>query len=183
MAVNRRRSSRSKKSRRSKTRRQRKQRGGELGLLDNADGIPIVNEKQMTFNVKWQPTIKAAIFGPLFTVEQTRPEPQVAWTAPPPSIMYTLIVWDPDAAAKSWLHWLVVNCTGTNPSTGNEMAGWYPPNPPAGSGQHRYVFGLFQQAAMVNLPSISNRAGFNVASFGSLAGLTPLVYTGVRISS
>jgi len=159
------------------------QRGGEMGLLDNADGAPITNHIQMTFTVRYQPTVKAAIFGPVFTAEQTRPEPQVIWTAPVAPIQYTLICWDPDATAKSWLHWLVINCSGTDPSTGTELAKWNPPMPPPSSGQHRYIFGLFQQAAALNIPKIGELGNFHVANFATQNGLTPLAYTGFRINT
>lgn len=171
-----------------KTRRRRVQRGGNapiVGLLDNADGVPIVNQQPIEFHVKFGPASSksASEFGHDLTIEQAQPEPHAYWTAPPKDIKYTLVCWDPDAQAKSWLHWLVMDCAGTDPTTGKIVVDWFPPTPPRGSGLHRYIFALFQQTQPITLPQMKSEGGFNMAAFAEQNKLSPVIYKGVRINA
>jgi phosphatidylethanolamine-binding protein (PEBP) family uncharacterized protein len=162
------------------------QRGGNLiGLLDNADGVPISQQQPIELHVKFGPASSdsASEYGSTLTIEEAQPEPHAYWTAPPASVLYTIVCWDPDAPAKSWLHWLVMNCAGTDPTSGNIIVDWAPPSPPRKSGLHRYIFGLFQQAAQIPPPHMTSQGGFNMASFAGQNQLTPLVYKGIRIDA
>ena len=167
-----------------KNRRPRRvQRGGNLaGLLDNADGVPIVHQQNVDFHAKFQPHLKASDLGDTLTIEQAQSEPHTYWKHPPPSIFYTLVCWDPDAAEKSWLHWLVINCDGPDPTTGDIIVDWSPPSPPKGSGLHRYIFGLFQQVGKLTIPPMKSSGGFNPATFATEHKLAPLVYKGIRVN-
>lgn len=188
--VKRRPSRASKRNKTRKTRRRiRRQRGGNaplLGLLDNADGVPILNQENIEFHVKFEPaSVKSANeFGNTLTIEQSQPEPHTYWAAPPAGVMYTFVCWDPDSPAKSWLHWLVVNCKADTPATGDTVVDWSPPAPPRGSGLHRYIFGLFRQAGPVIPPkNMKSDGGFHMANFAAQHQLTPLVYKGVRVNA
>jgi phosphatidylethanolamine-binding protein (PEBP) family uncharacterized protein len=90
---------------------------------------------------------------PLFRKEDTDAQPTVSWIRNRPKDLYTLICIDPDApgAASPWLHWLVINCSGTTVSSGNEIVSWAPPTPPPGSGIHRYIFQLYRQSGSTPL--------------------------------
>jgi hypothetical protein len=90
--------------------------------------------------------------GSIFQRADTIQEPTVKWTPPDPSDTYpfiTLICFDPDAKARSWLHWLIVNATGDSPLSGETFMEWEPPAPPSGTGIHRYYFCIFKHPAKV----------------------------------
>ncbi len=158
------------------------QRGGGVELLHEADGAPIQGvPASIDFNVRFQPTIQASNTGAILSRSEARPEPHPLWTKPVAPEMNTLICWDPDAPEKSWLHWLVVNCTDESPASGKELAPWFPPGPPPGSGEHRYIFGLFKQSAPIDIPPMPNAGGFNAAEFAAKHSLTPLAYKGIRV--
>ena len=173
---------RTKRSKRSKRRRtRRRQRGGNIPLLDNSDNVPITTPSSIEFNVRFMPSLKATEEGTVLTIYQAQPEPHATWTAPPPNILYTLICWDPDAPEKSFLHWLIINCSGSEVSTGKVITNWSPPSPP--SGQHRYIFGLFQQAGPLIMAPMDSKGGFNPSTFATQHSLAPLKYKGVRVDA
>jgi phosphatidylethanolamine-binding protein (PEBP) family uncharacterized protein len=160
-----------------------RQRGGYRGLLDNADAPPIGQATPIDFNVRFQPTIKAREDGPTFTTYQTAHEPYPVWTAPTPPTMYTILCWDPDVPKKSFLHWMIVNCATADNSDGKVVASWTPPSPPPGTGEHRYIIGLFKQNGPVNVEEIVDRTGFNPTTFSTQHNLSALAYKGFRVKS
>ena len=157
--------------------------GGLKPLLEAADAPPITNQAQVDFNVRFQPSLKAREDGPTFTTYQTAHEPYPVWSAPTPPTMYSIICWDPDAPKKSFLHWLIVNCTTADNSDGVVVASWSPPSPPPGTGEHRYVLGLFKHENKIITPEIVDRTGFNPTTFASQNGLTPVAYRGFRVKA
>ena len=172
------------------TRRQRKpkrktfrQRGGNRGLLDNADAPQVAQGAQVDFNVRFQPTVKANEFGPTFTAFQTAHEPYPVWTAPKPPTMYTIICWDPDSPKKSFLHWLIVNCAAADNADGKVVNSWAAPSPPPGSGEHRYILGLFKQDGPIDVPEFTDRTGFNLIEFAKKYNITALAYKGFRVKA
>ncbi|MDR2184742.1 MAG: YbhB/YbcL family Raf kinase inhibitor-like protein [Treponema sp.] len=95
------------------------------------------------------------------------------WVQPPENTQsFALILYDPDGA--NWIHWAVFNipvnsnsiaenASGTNMPTGsveleNEFgsSGYGGPEPPAGSGTHRYIATLYA----LNTTAISGLGGF-----------------------
>lgn len=112
---------------------------------------------------------------PLF---QAKDQPAITW--PQQSAPVTLLCWDPDAPTPSWLHWMVINCSGTSPSTGTTAMSWAPPAPP--SGTHRYIFGLYTSAAPIH-PVTRARASFDPAAFAAANGLTQLDWAGIKVLS
>jgi len=171
------------RKRQKRTRRYRQRGGNIIGLLDNADGVSIENQQPIDFIVKFGPESKmtASDFGNTITTEQAQPEPHVFWKVISPDTLYTLICWDPDAQAKSWLHWLIVNCSSGSLKNGVHVMNWSPPTPPKGSGLHRYIFGLFQQSGTLTLDAPAH-GGFHVANFAAQNKLTPIAYKGMRIT-
>lgn len=73
---------------------------------------------------------------------------------------FTLVLTDPDAKSREkpkwseFCHWIVTNLTASAGAEGisdgvlahadGELVKYYPPAPPAGTGQHRYVFVLLE---------------------------------------
>jgi len=152
-------------------------------LLDGSDAPAISAAPNIDFNVRFQPTVKAREDGPTLTTYQTAHEPYPVWTAPAPPITYAIICWDPDAPNKSFLHWLIVNCPGTDNSEGKVIASWSPPSPPPGTGEHRYIIGLFEQAKPIDMQEITDRTKFNPTTFATTNQLKPLAYRGFRVKA
>uniref|UniRef100_A0A6C0LQZ9 Phosphatidylethanolamine-binding protein n=1 Tax=viral metagenome TaxID=1070528 RepID=A0A6C0LQZ9_9ZZZZ len=78
---------------------------------------------------------------------------------------YSIIMIDPDAPNrinpiyKYVLHWLIINNDQT-------FVSFIPPNPPKGSGKHRYCFILFKQKSYLkNIKIINERHNFNWVNF------------------
>jgi hypothetical protein len=174
---------RQRKQKRAKRRTFRQGGGGSKPLLEGADAPVISNPIPVDFNARFQPSVKVREDGPTFTIYQTAHEPYPVWSAPTPPTMYAVICWDPDATTKSFLHWLIVNCTKTDNTDGKVLASWSPPSPPPGTGEHRYVLGLFKQSGPITIPEIIDRTNFNATNFASKNGLTALAYRGFRVIS
>ena len=93
--------------------------------------------------------------------------PDVRLNEMDPQKLYTIVIWDPDAPkSPSFLHWLVVNIPGGDVAKGNTIQAYYPPSPPAGSGEHRYYVGLYQQKGKISVGKMA-QTGFNIDSFVS----------------
>ena len=93
----------------------------------------------------------------------------------------TLLIWDPDAPAKSYIHWLVVNIPGSQISLGQEILKYKPPTPP--SGVHRYFVTLYNQSGKINVAAPKDRGFFNVPMFEKKYGLTKFGEKMVRVSA
>ena len=173
--------SRSKRHKQKRRTKRRVQRGGSRNLLDGSDAPILANAAPIDFNARFQPTVVTNVNGPALTPYQTAHEPFAVWTPPTPPNMYTIICWDPDAQPKSFLHWLVTNCAGENASEGTVVTPWMKPDPPPGSGEHRYVIGLFAQKDRLTVSEMKERGGFNPTTFATTNNLTPLAYKGFRV--
>jgi phosphatidylethanolamine-binding protein (PEBP) family uncharacterized protein len=99
--------------------------------------------------------------------------------------LYTFTMTDPDApsaqnpTSADWLHWLVINATNPDDaSSGQTIASYEGPSPPAGSGPHRYYTRVWKQAdrLVVNTPP---RERFPLAAFAAEHGLTMIKETHV----
>ena len=90
--------------------------------------------------------IRNAIF---LTPSETHVEPKIEYNAKPDAL-YTLIMHDPDAFVGNYLHWMVVNIHGNDINSGDQLLKYKGPAPPKGTGIHRYVFLLFEQAERIN---------------------------------
>ena len=92
----------------------------------------------------------------------TLTKPNVRYSRPSQDFS-TLLIWDPDAPAKSWVHWLIVNIPGSQISQGQEILRYEPPTPP--SGIHRYFVTLYTQPGKLTVSPPSQRGNFNVENF------------------
>ncbi|KAH7709778.1 Phosphatidylethanolamine-binding protein PEBP [Aphelenchoides avenae] len=114
----------------------------------------------------------------------TAEQPEVSWPAEDDQL-YTLVMVDPDAPThteptlREYLHWLVVNIPGNDVKKGTELAGYYGPQPPRNSGQHRYVLLVYKQAARIDpLPqpfTDEERMGFRAEEWSKQHGGGELV--------
>ena len=97
-----------------------------------------------------------------------------------PGKVYTLLMSDPDAPAKSWLHWLITNIPGDSVAEGQVVVPYTGPSPP--SGTHRYIFTLYEQPAgsiMVSPPA--ERGNFSVNEFEKRYSLQKLISRGIKV--
>ncbi|CAG2107976.1 unnamed protein product, partial [Medioppia subpectinata] len=92
----------------------------------------------------------AVNLGTHLTPDQTSQQPQVEWPTKCGGL-YTLAMVDPDAPSRAeptlrnWRHWLVMNIPGNKINKGDIISAFEGPEPPAGSGYHRYVFLVYEQ--------------------------------------
>jgi phosphatidylethanolamine-binding protein (PEBP) family uncharacterized protein len=120
--------------------------------------------------------------GKLLTKKNTVSEPTVLFTGDPDTL-YTVLMTDPDAPVKSWLHWLLVNIPGDSNDIfqGEAVMTYTGPSPP--SGTHRYIFTLYKQPAgsiMVTKPY--ERGNFPVEAFEKQHSLQKIVSRTLRVS-
>ena len=112
----------------------------------------------------------------------TADAPAVSWPAPPDGQFRTLLCFDPDAPARAWCHWFVVNCDGTGPLSGETFMEWNAPSPP--SGTHRYFVCLVEHASRVTEDERPKQPGyFQVQSFMSKYGMRLVSATMFRVSA
>lgn len=98
--------------------------------------------------------------------------------------LYTLVMSDPNAAEKSWLHWLITNIPGESNDVmeGETVVSYAGPTPP--SGIHRYIFTLYQQpAGSIMVAKPSERGNFSPTAFERQFGLTKMVSRIVKVPS
>src|SRR5579864_5633059 len=85
------------------------------------------------------------------------------------NIFYTIMMYDPNAARGTYLHYLVINVPGTNIARGQTIFSYQPPSPPAGTGIHRYVIDVYASQTPINLDAAAivseGRSPFDVESF------------------
>uniref|UniRef100_A0A8C9U7U0 Phosphatidylethanolamine-binding protein 1 n=1 Tax=Serinus canaria TaxID=9135 RepID=A0A8C9U7U0_SERCA len=110
---------------------------------------------------------------------QHRPT-SIEWDGCDPQKLYTLVLTDPDAPSRKdpkfreWHHFLVTNMKGNDVGSGTVMSDYVGSGPPKGTGLHRYVWLVYEQAQQLacSEPVLSNRSGdkrakFKVAAFRS----------------
>lgn len=104
-----------------------------------------------------------------FTQAETMVQPQI--TIQNPDEQYTLLMIDPDAGNRIpnlyYLHWLIVNIPrGGNILEGDVLVPYAPPTPPAGTGQHRYMFILYKQtASIITGQIVTERQNWSLPTF------------------
>ena len=156
--------------------RRRGQRGG-ADLPPELAGMKFPEKLALTISDGTAPPTNS-----LVPIQAAKSEPTVNWSEPTPGNFRTLICFDPDAAANSWLHWLVANCTRDTPLSGSTFMPWAPPTPP--SGIHRYYFALFEHAARIPVEATPKERGyFGVKQFIKEYGLEPVAFAMFRVKS
>jgi len=126
-----------------------------------------------------------------YTCDGTNISPALGWSeAPEDTQSFALIVDDPDAPAKVWVHWVVFNIPSTvehlteNIQEGPFMQGstdfnsaqkWGGPCPP--SGTHRYHFTLYALDTMLDLSAGATKEQVLSAMHGHILEKTTLIGT------
>ncbi|ORX47420.1 PEBP-like protein [Hesseltinella vesiculosa] len=116
------------------------------------------------------------------SVEQTAEAPKVMYVSGEESThdYYTLMLVDPDAPSRAdpkngpWRHWVVTNIPEGQPdqvnASANQLTTYIGPSPPAGSGDHRYVFLWYKQLQGIQTfaplsQSVHDRRSFNYSRY------------------
>jgi len=130
-----------------------------------------------------------------YTCDGENISPALAWSdAPAGTQSFALIVDDPDAPKKVWVHWIVFNIPVTvehiienQGATGEEVAftqgstdfngaqKWGGPCPP--NGTHRYHFTLYALDTMLDLPAGATKEELLSAMHGHILEKTTLIGT------
>lgn len=109
-----------------------------------------------------------------FSMAETTEAPQVSDISS--EGCYTLLMIDPDAGKASpnsprpgnfYLHWLIVNISAGDLNTGRQIVSYQKPTPPPGTGQHEYIFQLYEQpcSLMNGLRTPDSLSGWNLEEF------------------
>ncbi len=112
------------------------------------------------------------------TVAQTTEEPVISFQKQK-GMYYTILMYDPDAPAGTWVHMLKMNVSSAD-EHGDVLMSYIGPSPPAGSGlgpqgTHRYITSVYEQHGYVDsLPTYGTRAKFDVDGLVSRYGLQHL---------
>jgi phosphatidylethanolamine-binding protein len=113
----------------------------------------------------------------ILSFDSTQYKPRIKFTRDL-NQLYTVIMIDPDAPRaddpiyRYHLHWLVIN-------TNTEAVEFKPPNPPVGTGKHRYFIYLYKQSNKINPDSLSyikKRSNFDLDSFVSSNSLEEIAH-------
>jgi phosphatidylethanolamine-binding protein (PEBP) family uncharacterized protein len=89
-------------------------------------------------------------------------KPSETQTAPKIKIMlkssklYLLIMYDPDAIVGTFDHWIVTNIVNQNIKDGLQLLPYMGPKPPPKTGNHRYIFELYEQKEL-NISALKER--------------------------
>uniref|UniRef100_A0A646QGC5 VP-1 n=1 Tax=Hemiscolopendra marginata TaxID=943146 RepID=A0A646QGC5_9MYRI len=129
----------------------------------NSGYVDVELDKEMTFTCgEWKPLQEVS----------SEKKPTVAFKQADKAKTYTLLMLDPNApnhGDKYWLHWLVTNIKGEDLLLGkldgaHTVTDYFPPKPPAGSGDHHYQFFIFTESSPVSTSSPS-RSRFDAVDF------------------
>lgn len=133
---------------------------------------------------------------PAHTCEGADLSPELAWTDPPAGTKsFALIVNDPDAPSRNWVHWVLYNLpvatrglpenvpkTGSLPDQSRQgmndfrRLGYGGPCPPSGPA-HRYVFTLYAVDRLIELEPGRTKAQLERAIEGHILARAQLIGT------
>ncbi|XP_053953396.1 protein D2-like [Anastrepha ludens] len=118
------------------------------------------------------------------TPTQVKHQPKVEWKPASADTYYTLLMTDPDVPSRAkpesreFEHWLVGNIPGDQLNKGEVISEYVGSGAPKGTGLHRYVFLLFQQAKKLEFTetratnkSMEGRQKFSTKNFVEKYGL------------
>lgn len=118
--------------------------------------------------------------GNLRAQSETQVQPIVSWTQDPDTL-YTVLMWDPDAPAASWIHLMVVNTPSSNMTQGQTLLSYTPPTPP--SGIHRYFVTVYKQPQKLSISAPAERGNFNLDQFVSKYQLQKIGEKMIRVKA
>ncbi|KAI8907436.1 hypothetical protein PhCBS80983_g05323 [Powellomyces hirtus] len=124
------------------------------------------------------PSGKKAALGKELPATACLSAPTVTWPAQPDTY-YTVMMVDPDAPSREkptmgeWRHWVVANIPGTDVDKGEDLTLYEEPQPPQGTGLHRYVFLLYKQKSKLDLAVFEGKRGsWNAHRWAKQKGMT-----------
>jgi phosphatidylethanolamine-binding protein (PEBP) family uncharacterized protein len=138
-------------------------------------------------NISWR--ARRARRNDQLSVSATANQPVVNFS-PSDNAYYLLAMTDldapyPERPEKSpLLHWLIVNFRKPGISTGEVLAEYMGPNPPADSATHRYLFQVFKQDGRIEAEPITDRTNFNIQQLARRSGisLSPVADNQIRVA-
>lgn len=148
--------------------------------------LPLVFE---LLTAAWEP---GGTIPPRHTCSGADLSPALSWSAPPEgTASFALIVDDPDAPGRTWVHWLAWDLPasarslpeGVKPedpgliqgTTDFGRVGYGGPCPPPGHGTHRYFVRLYALDRLLGLPAGSSRVQLDAAMKGHVLASTELM--------
>lgn len=104
------------------------------------------------------PVYRGNIIKPL----EARETPEVSWRSGDDEL-WCLVMTSLDThftiEGGEYVHWMVTNIQGGDISTGKELVSYLPPFPPYGTGYHRFVFVMYRQHKVLDLPKYQLQSG------------------------
>lgn len=101
-----------------------------------------------------------------------------------PQKLYTILMYDPNASTGPYLHYEVVNAPAGDISKGATVFPYVPPNPPAQTGVHNYIFLVLEQnRTRPEGLNTGGRAPFPLEALMRSAELKPVAQHIVRVPS
>ena len=158
-----------------------------LLLCSGAAGRSVTGGKAMTLSLKSPAFTHEGDIPRKHTCDGADVSPALNWSDPPAGTQsFSLIMDDPDAPGRTWVHWVIYNLPaqarelpegvpkeselkdGTRQGR-NDFAkpGYGGPCPPRGA-PHRYYFKLYALDAKLNLPAGAGKAGVESAMKGHI---------------
>lgn len=153
-----------------------------------------LKEKSANFTLTSSDFRNNDTLAPLNSWKAGNKPPQLQWShAPENTVTYTLIVDDPDAPGKTWVHWVVFNIPADATSLPKNLArkhslpngirqgindfkdiGYDGPYPPVGPA-HRYFFKIYALDTTLNAPPGSTKTAIEKAMKGHVLASAQLI--------
>jgi len=89
-------------------------------------------------------------------------------------LLYTLIMYDPDAVNGTFIHWLVTNIK-SGIHSGDTILSYKGPSPPPKTSKHRYIFELWEQTPIKNDYNTKERYTNNIKKIKTQLDLGKLI--------
>ncbi|KAJ3162093.1 hypothetical protein HDU86_005791 [Geranomyces michiganensis] len=155
----------------------------QLKALTKDGIIPDVIPDNLNFKPAYElgvkfPSGKKAALGKELPATACLSAPTVTWPADPEAF-YTVMMIDPDAPCREkptqgeYRHWVVANIPGDDVNKGEDLTLYEEPQPPQGTGLHRYVFLLYKQKGQLELSVFEGKRGsWNAQRWAKSKGMT-----------
>lgn len=89
------------------------------------------------------------------TPNETSKKPKIVYEG---KKLYSLLMIDPDAVHGTHIHWAIINIPGNKINKGKVIFPYQGPQPPRGTGYHRYFFMLFEyETPIKNIEMLQER--------------------------
>lgn len=94
---------------------------------------------------------KPIINNELLKVSETQNKPEIKINKNT-NKSYLLIMYDPDAAMGTYIHWILSDIKSNHANLGRDVISYKGPAPPPKTGKHRYIFELYNQEMPIMNP-------------------------------